>query len=341
MSQFYRKSMAKGAAAVLIGTLVATSFSGCSLFPNENNVSAPVLLKAPEASYKTQPVKRGSIVKTVTGSGIITSRAGQNLSFTNHGGRLTSINVKAGDDVKKGDVIAQLDTDSMQFDLQKARIELQKAQVAYQMEVDAKSDSNRLKLSELDVEENQLQVDELEDEIQKATIIAPISGKIVFLTNARVGDQVEAFETIAGIGDESQVQIECTGSNIDSFKIGMKAQVQYNNNTYAAEVVTVPAASSDSASQNKDKAVAVLRFDKIPSGVKLGDNVNVSLILEKKDNVIVIPADKVKDYGGKYYVSVLEKGSKVDKLVEIGIKTDTEVEITKGLTEGENYITES
>lgn len=338
MYQFAKKEAAKKVFAIAIGTLIVTNFSGCSLFPNENSVQAPVLLKAPEASYKTQPVKKGTIIRQISSNGTLVSRAGENLSFASHGGRISCIKVKAGDSVKKGELIAQLDTNSLNYDLKKAKIQLEKAQVTYQLEVDAKSDSNRLKLADLDVQESQLEVDEIQEELQKATLTAPITGKVEFVVNLKIGDQIAAYETVATIGDESQIEVECTGTGLDNFKIGMKANIEYNSHTYSGVVVTVPDTSS--ASANNKKAV-VVKFDQIPQDTKLGDNASVAVTLEKKENVIVIPADKVKDFGGKYYVSVLDKGAKVDKLVEIGIKTDTEVEITKGLTEGDNYITES
>lgn len=335
------RSMVKILSTIALASLVATSFSGCSLFASSKTVSAPILLKAPASSYRTEEVKKGNIQKTISSSGTFVSNAQQNVSFTNHGGRLVSLKVKAGDDVKKGQILAQLDTDSLNFDLQKAQLELQKAQVAYQMEADAGSDENKLKLSEIDVQECQLQVDELQGELQKATMTAPISGKVVYIADVKIGDTVQAYQTLISIGDESQIQVECRGEKLDSFKIGMKAQIDYNNENLTGEVVTTPDAAPSSGSGSSAKAYVRVKLDKLPSQVKLGDGVNVSVIIEKKDDVIVIPADRIKDFGGKSYVSVMENGNKVDKLVEIGIKTDTQVEIIKGLNVGDKYITES
>lgn len=327
-----KKRKVKSLFIFALGVLIITAFSGCSLFPSAKAVSAPILVKPPVSQYKTEEVKKGNIAKTLTCTGNFVSNAQKDVSFTNHGGIIASIRVQQGDDVKKGDVLATLDTASMNFDLQKAEIELQKAQVEYQMEVDAKSDANKLKLAQLDVQECQLEVDETQDELRKSTLTAPVSGKVFYIANINAGDIVQAFHTLISIGDESQILIECSGNNLDSFRIGMKAQIKYKDDLLTGQVVTVPSSAPDS------KGHLMIRLDKIPSNVSLGDGVDVSVILEKKNDVIVIPADKVNDFGGKYYVSVLENGNKVDKLVETGIKTDTEVEITKGLNVGDKYI---
>ena len=82
----------------------------------------------------------------------------------------------------------------------------------------------------------------------------------------------------------------------------------------------------------------LIDVENLPQGVKLGESARISLLLEKKENVIVIPRDMLHGFAGQKTGYVLEDGLKKDRSVETGIENATEVEITKGLEEGEELI---
>ena len=62
---------------------------------------------------QTATVQRGSIMKTVSTSATTVSQSTANLSFS-ASGRVTAVNVKISQEVKQGDVLAQIDSDSLQ-----------------------------------------------------------------------------------------------------------------------------------------------------------------------------------------------------------------------------------
>ena len=71
-------------------------------------LSGPDTPKAANASVRTVPVQQGTVTKTVTADGTVESASTATASFVT-GGTVTAIDVKVGDVVKKGQVLAKVD----------------------------------------------------------------------------------------------------------------------------------------------------------------------------------------------------------------------------------------
>ena len=78
-------------------------------------------------SGQTASVTLGSLAATVAGAGNITPHASVDLSFGNSG-VVTRVNVKQGDQVIAGQVLAQLNTSDLELQLQNAQVNLKIAQ---------------------------------------------------------------------------------------------------------------------------------------------------------------------------------------------------------------------
>ncbi|MNY77606.1 macrolide transporter subunit MacA [compost metagenome] len=72
--------------------------------------------------------------------------------------------------------------------------------------------------------------------------------------------------------------------------------------------------------------------------MKIGVSGDMTIILEKRENVLVIPSTGLRQYIGRNYVQVLEGESRKEIDVEKGLVTATEVEIRAGLKEGQKVI---
>ena len=82
---------------------------------------------APAAPLQTVRVARGNIAASVSASGTVVATKQSKLSFT-ASGKLQSLSVNVGDSVKAGQVLAQLDTTSLQIALEQAQSNLRSAQ---------------------------------------------------------------------------------------------------------------------------------------------------------------------------------------------------------------------
>ncbi|MNI55640.1 Multidrug resistance protein MdtA [compost metagenome] len=80
-------------------------------------------------------------------------------------------------------------------------------------------------------------------------------------------------------------------------------------------------------------------MDELPPDADIGTLIDVRIITEQRDDVIKIPKGGLRSFGGRNFVRVLEEDSKIREIdVEPGIKSSTEVEIVKGLEEGQVVI---
>lgn len=90
-----------------------------------------VACKAPHTVVQQQFVKvtRGDLTLVVSGSGNIKALNDTKLSFGS-GGRVNKVSLKEGDRVKKGDILAELDTDALKLARTQAQVALTQAQIA-------------------------------------------------------------------------------------------------------------------------------------------------------------------------------------------------------------------
>jgi len=84
------------------------------------------LRKKPQTEYTTAPVERGSLAQTVSVTGDVVDKEEVVLNFE-IGGRLTSVNIKEGDQVAQGEVVATLNDADLNSQVEQARAALDKA----------------------------------------------------------------------------------------------------------------------------------------------------------------------------------------------------------------------
>lgn len=329
-------------AVVLTAAFLAALLSGCYFFPKEEEVLAPPIKVPDEISYNTVEVKRGTIENVVRCTGTFVSVSQKDLYFEK-GDRLKEIYVNQGDKVKKGELLAELDTESMATDIQLEEIALKRAQIMYE---DAKTryeieggSRKELDLAELDLESEQIKLDRLKAELQRSKLVSPIDGVVVYVSNTKQGEYVNAYQTIVRVADPDKVQLMYSDDKVSSFKLGMKATVQINDKEYEAEVVMTPTeAPADADAQTKNSVQ--LKITGLDQKVKLGQTAAIILTLEKKENVIVIPKNLITNFGGRRFVHVLNNGVREERDIEVGIQSSTDVEVVKGLKEGELLISD-
>lgn len=92
----------------IVGILIARAFGG-----------------KPPATYNTAPVTRGNLASTISATGPVQSAASYNLAYIGStNATIQEIDVKIGQAVKKGQVLAQLDKTALQNSLDKANTTL-------------------------------------------------------------------------------------------------------------------------------------------------------------------------------------------------------------------------
>lgn len=326
---------------LLLIVMVSSVLSGCYFFPKEEEVLAPPLKVPDQVSYETIEVKKGTIENTIRCTGTFASVSQQDLFYKERGGRLEEVYVYLGDKVKKGEVIAQLETDTILSDIKLQELELKKAQIAYdsaktRLDIEGGSKTD-FEMAELNLQESQIKLDGLKTELDHTKLVSPIDGEVVFITDVRLGEYINAHQTVVRIADPTKLQLKYSQDRIASFNLGMKAVVEIDDKEYVGEVVMTPADLPADASEDAKKSV-MLNVENLPADVQVGNTASISLTLEKHDNVIVLPKEVVNNFVGRKFVNVLKNNIRDERDIEVGIENDTEVEVVKGLDLGEVII---
>ncbi|NBH04343.1 HlyD family efflux transporter periplasmic adaptor subunit [Amycolatopsis sp. SID8362] len=75
-----------------------------------------------------------------------------------------------------------------------------------------------------------------------------------------------------------------------------------------------------------------------PDGLRPGQSASVVITVASADNALSVPAAAVTTAGNTNVVTVQENGQNVTRQVQIGIRGESTVQITSGLTEGESVV---
>jgi len=89
------------------------------------------IFKNPTEGYVTEKVSKGDVLQEVTETGSVRATKDMGLSFKSIG-KVSSINVSVGDMVKRGDVLAVLDSSGASAQMQSAMAQLNSAKIQYE-----------------------------------------------------------------------------------------------------------------------------------------------------------------------------------------------------------------
>lgn len=325
-------------------------------FPEQEQVLAPPLLQPMSREYQMHQVKKGDIVNRIEVTGKIISAMDYSLSF-DVGGRLNSIHVKNGDNVEKDQVLVQLDTGDLIMQVELAKINAEKAQLVLKEAKDILRDVRKahnnlsnphvrsaqyaVQRAELDIKASEIYLNQFIARLQSASLVSPVQGVVVYVNiNLKKGDYIHPFETVVQIADPMNLQIVFNPDRLRNpqvVKVGMLAELQIGNLKTTGKVVSSPFSAPMDVDENS-RNIVVIDANEIPKDAEMGGMVNILIVLEKKENVLIIPLDILRTHMGRDFVHVLDEGMRREVNVEVGIRTATHAEILSGLIEGQEVI---
>lgn len=311
--------------------------AGCFLFPKEEEILAPPLVEETAITYQTRTAMLGDIENRINVTGNFEYAEVKPLYFEYRGGRLRNIYANFGDRVKENDVIAELDTDDLQFRIKQQELQIRKSELQYDRLRALGSDQFQLNMAALDTELEQLKLQALHEELKKTRILAPLDGVIIYRGKYFSGDYVNAFSTVAQIADPREMILAYRGFDAGKFPMDAKVDVSFRKEDYTGKVIMTPLyLPPDTPDEYRD--TILVRLDTTPPEIEHGERATITLSIEKHENTIVLPRNLVRNYLNRSFVYILEDGIKKERIVETGIETATEVEIVKGIQEGDEVI---
>ncbi len=298
-----------------------------------------------------------------------TARSANEISLSfRSAGIITSVNVKVGQKVNKGDLIAKLDNIEANLAYQKSLSAVQSAKANLDK---AKTDLNRLKglyekgsvsltdyqgtknayqnsLSQYESAERNRDISKTQ--MEYGYIYAPKAG-IIANTVGELNENVSPGHVFAVLnaGEQMKVEVGIPESVINKVNVGMKADVAFSalpGKILVGEVIEVPQILDRQASTYL-VSVGITNGSKgIKAGMAAKATFNFAEHTHNSDTHqhLVVPIKAVGEDGNGNYVFLIDSedgkiGTVKKQAIRIGEMTSSGFEIESGLTEGQKIAT--
>jgi HlyD family secretion protein len=215
----------------------------------------------------------------------------------------------------------------------------------------------------LDIQSQELTIKQRENALLDAKekladyfIRAPFDGTVAQL-NIKKGETVSTGTAVATFITKQRIaEISLNEVDVAKIKIGQKATLTFDaidGLNITGEVVDIDAIGT--VAQGVVTYNVKIGFDTQDERVKPGMSVSAVIIIDVKQNVLVVPNGAVKTQGNTQYVEILDhtlsqgQGNQAvvssvpprQQAVEIGLSNDASTEIISGLKEGDQVITQT
>lgn len=174
---------------------------------------------------------------------------------------------------------------------------------------------------------------------------SPLAGTVLSIP-VNPGDTIGTTTVIATVGDLSKLRISTAVSEryVGNLKIGTSAQVSFDAipdlifNAKISELSPV----IDPSSRTRDVKLSLAKSD---PRILPGMFATIKLVIESRDNVLVVPRSAVTLSSQGAYVFVVNEKSDgtytaTRKDIELGLEGEEFFELASGLAEGESVVTE-
>ncbi|MCK5332508.1 efflux RND transporter periplasmic adaptor subunit [Candidatus Parcubacteria bacterium] len=212
-------------------------------------------------------------------------------------------------------------------------------QLAFKM---ADPSSSDLQLYRAQVKEAQASVDVIQNQIDDSILYTPRDG-IITVINGEVGEAVNSAVNFISLITDENFEIIANISEVDISKVKIDDTVEITfdalgpDEKFEGTIISIDPAETEISGVIYYKLTTMFAGDgKI---IKPGMTANLDIMTARKDDVVLIPFQALKDRGGQKYVQILEDGEAREVLVEVGLRGDIDLEITSGLHEGQDVVT--
>jgi RND family efflux transporter MFP subunit len=296
---------------------------------------------------RTAVAERGSLDVTIQTVGTLQA-TGATAVRSIQQGVIETLGVRAGDVVEQGDIIALLNMEPFDRNVQQAQRDLDQAEFALQaaeQQTQANADDPEQRLDVLNaadrVERATAAFDQATEARRNAVIVSPSAGTVVELT-IRAGDGVGANQQIARIATPDDLTILADVDELDLPNVAIGAEARFRLDSFPSTEITGRVVNTAPQARQQGGATVFqteIAFDP-PAGVDLrpGMNADVTIVTASRDDVLLIPEAALRTVGDRSFVVVETGGGTEEREVELGYRGNGQVEIVSGLAEGDRVV---
>ncbi|OUS75185.1 hypothetical protein B1748_18805 [Paenibacillus sp. MY03] len=283
------------------------------------------LAAAAEATSVSARATRGDIVLKVSGSGSVAAETKESVK-AGLNGTIEELGFKVGDHVTAGQVLAVFEKEDVsgQIDqkvlsIKKQQLQLEQYEKQYkETAVADEADPASLASIQLNIEVLKLEMAAGEKELaelreqqaERLEVTAAIDG-VVTVSEVAVGDTVQANTIIADIVDYNALTFNVQVDELDmpQITVGQSAEIHltaFPDKTFEGEILELAKEGSVSGGVAAYEVAIAL---KEVEGVLAGMSGQADMIIDSRENVVVVPVDAVVELLGRTYVRVPAEGA--------------------------------
>ena len=350
-----------------------------------------------DSAFSWDAVARGDIRETISASGEIRAKTQINIG-TSVAGEIKAIHVKDGQNVKTGDLLVSIDQERLKQAmaqaealLDAARQDASRLEAAMRRSVDSfpryeslrqqglisDEDFRQQKLlkestvlshnsARANVAQSEANLKAMRDGLSKATLRAPIAGRITSLKAEQGETAIPGMSNLPGatlmiISDmsEMQAEIKVNESEVVRTKVGQTAQVTVESlpgKVFQGSVIEVATGTEKTgADANLYKVKVLLAGQRADlDNLRPGMSARSVILTQESKGLLRVPLQAVLEREGSQEeaqkqgllapanrnVVILHKdGRAIERLVQVGIANTQFFELKEGLTEGDKVLT--
>ena len=371
-----------GGAALVILIVLGVAFGGA---------------KDDDSAYSFDTVGRGDIRETIQASGEIRAKTQINIG-TSVAGEIKAIHVKDGQDVKAGDLLVTIDQERLKQSLAQAsagldavRQDASRLEAAMRRSVDSfpryeslrqqglmsDEDFRQQKLAKesavlshnsakANVTQSEANLNAMRDGLSKATLRAPIAGRVTSLKAEKGETAIPGMSNLPGatlmvISDmsEMQAEIKVNESEVVRTKVGQTAQVTVESlpgKVFQSSVIEVATGTEKTGSDANLYKVKVLLTGQRADldNLRPGMSARAVILTQEAKGVLRVPLQAVLEREGsledaqkqgllapanRNIVMRFKEGKAQEIPVQVGIANTQFFELKEGLAEGDKVLT--
>lgn len=235
--------------------------------------------------------------------------------------------------------VSKKDLDDAKAQYDAINIDLKNAQDNLEL-LKSKSGPEATKAAAAALEQAQAGVSVVQNQIDNATITAPIAG-VVSEKDVEVGELASTQSGSVTVIDGSSLnaEINVPDKMLERIQVGLSVPVTINALPDAKIVGVIDNISPNTSSKNNFYVVKV-KIDNSNDDIKAGMFAKISLPAEKKDNILMVPNETIKMENGVNYLYTVDSGEVKKISVETGISDEKFTEVAGEVQEGFDVITE-
>ncbi|MDF2501632.1 MAG: efflux transporter, family, subunit [Anaerosporomusa subterranea] len=297
---------------------------------------------------KLTKVERGDIISIVSATGTIQPVNQVDIS-SKITGQLKEVRIKENEQVKIGQVLVVLDDTRLKAQVTQAREKLNNTAVNFERNNRLQSigavSEQQLDNSRMEYNVAQANYDEVVSQLNESVITSPIDGVVIgkpLPAGQMVAQGISNPMVILTIADMSKMQIEAQVDESDIGKVAVGQTVSFTVDTYPGKTFNgIISRVSQKANTTQNVVYYTVTVDVNDAGNLLKPSMTARLSIHagESKNTLTVPLAAVKtNQKQQQYVSAFRNGKSEDMIVTTGLVGEDRVEITSGVSEGEQIV---